>query len=445
MLRAWRSGSYAYVADGGGLRVIDVANPIAPTEMGFCDTPGYGTGSASGVAVAGDYAYVADGDGGLRVIDITNPLDPIEVGFYDIQELVYDVVVTENYAYVAASYGGLLVVNIADPTAPTEVGRYDTPGTAEGVTVVGTYAYIADGESGLRVIDVAIPATPIEVGFFDTPSYAKGVTVIGHYAHVADAGSGLHVIDITNPVIPSEVSFYETLESTHDVAVTGNYAYVADSAGGLVILQIKETYSISGQVLSDGTGLAGVSLSASAVHSTTTDVNGSYTLTGLSPGNYALTPSKNGYTFIPTFRNVSVPPDASAQDFTATLVGDAYEPDDICAQASVLTTNGIVQSHSFHQYTDADWASFAVVSGTTYIVQATSKSATADLELELHDRCDHAVITDTNAFGTSASVVFQAADNGVYYVRALNQLPEVYGLDVTYELSVRAQTPVVSW
>ena len=52
------SGNYAYVADDeSGLRVIDITNPSSPFEAGYYDTPGY----ASGVAVAGNYAYVADG------------------------------------------------------------------------------------------------------------------------------------------------------------------------------------------------------------------------------------------------------------------------------------------------------------------------------------------------------------------------------------------------
>jgi hypothetical protein len=47
----WRIGIQA------GLRVIDVSNPSSPREVGFYDTPGW----ASGVAVSGTYAYVADG------------------------------------------------------------------------------------------------------------------------------------------------------------------------------------------------------------------------------------------------------------------------------------------------------------------------------------------------------------------------------------------------
>ncbi len=64
------AGSYAYIADGySGLQVIDISNPAVPAIVGSVDTPD----SAVGAAVAGAYAYVADGYSGLQVIDISNP------------------------------------------------------------------------------------------------------------------------------------------------------------------------------------------------------------------------------------------------------------------------------------------------------------------------------------------------------------------------------------
>ncbi|MEO0070733.1 MAG: hypothetical protein ABIK39_01415, partial [candidate division WOR-3 bacterium] len=51
--------------DWAGLRVISIADPAHPNEVGYYDTPGY----ACGVAVSGNYAYVADYDAGLRIIE----------------------------------------------------------------------------------------------------------------------------------------------------------------------------------------------------------------------------------------------------------------------------------------------------------------------------------------------------------------------------------------
>ena len=36
-----------------------------------------------GVALAGNYAYVANGESGLSIIDVSDPTAPTEAGFYD--------------------------------------------------------------------------------------------------------------------------------------------------------------------------------------------------------------------------------------------------------------------------------------------------------------------------------------------------------------------------
>ena len=61
------NGNYAYIAGGNeGLRVINISDPAAPTEVGFYHI----SVRASGVAVAGNYAYVtgttSGSNGGLR-------------------------------------------------------------------------------------------------------------------------------------------------------------------------------------------------------------------------------------------------------------------------------------------------------------------------------------------------------------------------------------------
>ena len=74
---------------------MDISDPTTPTLAGSYDTGGY----AEGVAVSGDYAYVAND---------------------------YD------------GYKGLLIVDVSNKAAPTLAGSYDTAG-ARGVTVSGDY------------------------------------------------------------------------------------------------------------------------------------------------------------------------------------------------------------------------------------------------------------------------------------------------------------------
>jgi hypothetical protein len=143
------SGGYAYVADGiDGLRIINITSPASPTEVGFFDTPGY----AWGVAVAGAYAYLVDGEG-LHIINIANPARPSPVGTFDILQDAKDIVVVDNYAYVADFEQSAYVINIANPANPTEAGLYrTTPGYPEGVAVAGDYVYVAEGFAGMQVL-----------------------------------------------------------------------------------------------------------------------------------------------------------------------------------------------------------------------------------------------------------------------------------------------------
>ncbi len=60
-----------------------------------------------------------------------------------------------NYAYVAVGFNGLEIYNISDPSNPTFVGRCDTPGEAIDVIADGDYAYVADANSGLEIITIS--------------------------------------------------------------------------------------------------------------------------------------------------------------------------------------------------------------------------------------------------------------------------------------------------
>ncbi|MGC8724815.1 MAG: carboxypeptidase regulatory-like domain-containing protein, partial [Acidobacteriota bacterium] len=60
------------------------------------------------------------------------------------------------------------------------------------------------------------------------------------------------------------------------------------------------TYSISGSVTVNGSGLTGVTVSAGSSGTATTDGNGNFTISGLANGTYTVTPSLSGYTFSPT-------------------------------------------------------------------------------------------------------------------------------------------------
>jgi hypothetical protein len=118
------------------------------------------------VAVVENYAYLADGGDGLRIIDVADPAHPAESGSYATPGYAQDVALAGNYAYLADEIG-LRIIDVSDPATPGETGSCETPGNAQGVALAGNYTYVAD-ENSLRIIDVADPNHPTEAGFTDT-------------------------------------------------------------------------------------------------------------------------------------------------------------------------------------------------------------------------------------------------------------------------------------
>ncbi len=234
----------AYVADENyGLRVVDVHDPLQPFEIGFHDVPGPYE-FFQGVAVDGSYAYIADGGGlrtGLRIFDISEPASPNEVASLPLtgpddgalSPRTEDVAVRDGYAYLAAGTAGLRVVDVDDPTKPVEIGYYDTPGRSDSLTVLGRFVYLADGD--LRILDVSDPEAVAEVGFYDVPGSAQAPSVAVQGSRAVVTGQGLAVLDVSNPSMPTEVAAHPLPRGR--VAMEGETVYVVN--GGLFVLRLS--------------------------------------------------------------------------------------------------------------------------------------------------------------------------------------------------------------
>jgi hypothetical protein len=186
-------GNHAYVAAWtSGLYVMDVTDPAHPVKVGHCDTD-----SARVVTIAGNYAYVAD-QGETRIIDISDPTNPFNVGSFPSTYYAEGVDVVGHYMYIADGTT-IRIVDISDPANPTEAAYYDQLGYAYYIDIVADYAYVANDRRGLRVLDVSDPVHPHEVGYYDTPGYSVTVTkVVGGYAYVTDydgPDGGLSIIE----------------------------------------------------------------------------------------------------------------------------------------------------------------------------------------------------------------------------------------------------------
>jgi hypothetical protein len=229
---------YLYLADGQGVRVLDIADLTAPEVVGFYDTLGF----ALDLQIIDDLAYVAAREGGLYIGDFTDPTDPRHVSqLFDAgTDHVLDVQVSGDYAYVAMQGQGLKIVDVSQPDKPVIVGNLDTDGMAEAVVVDGGLVYLADGEVGIKVLDVSDPTAPTEVGRFDTPGYAQDLVLLDGYLYVADGPSrSLLVLDLNDPTNPLLMTEYETTGFVWGVTLSGSDAFLALGEQGLSIVSVE--------------------------------------------------------------------------------------------------------------------------------------------------------------------------------------------------------------
>jgi hypothetical protein len=224
-------GNYVYLGDRENwLYVIDISDPAQPTQVGLYSTPGY----TLDLAVMDGHLYLAKDlaaepqsyylGGGLHIISITDPTQPTEVGLYPAWGSAQGVSIKEDYAYVSNG-DGLRVIDIADPANPNEVSFFRTESVAWDVSVEGNCACVADAGLGLRVLDISDPAHPREVGSYVMSQSPYRVAMAGDYAYVIDY-QGLYVINLSDPPNLSLSSFHP-VSNPRDLAVLGRYAYVA--------------------------------------------------------------------------------------------------------------------------------------------------------------------------------------------------------------------------
>ncbi len=223
------AGDFAYVADtDSSMRVISIVDPAHPVEVGSCSTPDV----AINVAVRGQYAYVATSSG-FCVVSVADPTHPVQVGYLP-GDFEYNLDVSDNYAYVADHLhrGGLRIISVADPTHPTETAFFSCP--VQSVAVSAGLAYIGCNDSSFRVISVSDPANPVEVGRIDSIPWANGtqdVCLARGYAFVTTWSDGLHIVSIADSTRPAEVAAYYRLASCWSMAYQGRYIYVTASDG----------------------------------------------------------------------------------------------------------------------------------------------------------------------------------------------------------------------
>ena len=124
---------------------------------------------------------------------------------------------------------------------------------------------------------------------------------------------------------------------------------------------------------------------------------------------------------------------------------DEHEPDDVPEQASVITTDGAAQQHTFHQAGDVDWVAFTVSDDTLdYAIETFDLVGGADTVIYLYDSDRERLLDWNDDAGpdTRASrLTFRPYHSGTFYLKVVNYDSDVAGCAVGYAIRVRAASP----
>lgn len=116
--------------------------------------------------------------------------------------------------------------------------------------------------------------------------------------------------------------------------------------------------------------------------------------------------------------------------------GDAFEPDNDPAHASVIATDGSSQHHNFAATGDEDWVKFTAVAGTTYTIDTLNAEGLAHPFIELLAPDGTTFIDQSYSYESRIDFECPAGKGGTYYVRFWNEYGD-YGLDTGYDLRIQ--------
>lgn len=214
----------AAVAAENYLLMLDVTQPSAPVLLSATPQPG----SATSVALAGDYAYLKIYDG-VRVYDVSTPAQPVLVR--TLPGITERVVEDGGWLYVAG-LGGLKIYDLAVPGDPQLLGAYTDPDLImQDFAFSGSLFYIsADRLHGdyttpeLVIVDFANPAVPVFRTRWIPPMLtlsAMRVAAKGSTIYV-DLGTDIRLLSYTFPFPITELGTLTCGAPITDLDADGN-------------------------------------------------------------------------------------------------------------------------------------------------------------------------------------------------------------------------------
>jgi hypothetical protein len=213
---------------GSGLTLTDVTDPASPVPLSAFNT----TNGTMGLGIEGDLCVLANGFGGLRTVNVADPMAPVALGDLPFGANATDVYPVGNVAYAVAFGGGMLSIDITNPSVMSIVQQQPW-GFLNALDITGNIAWVADGQLGLRVVDITDPANLVSLATVAVGGQTRDVVrsePASSYVFLADDFYGLRQVDVSVPDSPVLIGSYPS----------GDRGMGVDVGGGLVVLAAGE-------------------------------------------------------------------------------------------------------------------------------------------------------------------------------------------------------------
>jgi hypothetical protein len=235
-------GDYAYVADGEGLKVFSISDPDSSSEVGSCSF----TGGLRSVAVHGPHAFVGGENAEFSVVDISDPpnvdndsiLSSGSISIY----VAWDIKVRGDLVFVADNQDGIVIIDISDPANPLEIPGALYSYDCLDIALLGDYAYIARGfDGGMTVLNIEDRGSQDQLilnteGVYPEPPttiWTNGVAVKDTNAYITVGYEGLRILDLSSGFSSineqGALSTSDPQGNPQGVDVQGEYVFIANS------------------------------------------------------------------------------------------------------------------------------------------------------------------------------------------------------------------------
>jgi|GEM_PF-6386250 len=292
------SGNYAFLAThNAGLRVMDLSNLEAITEVGHCyfDFSRYYQ-EVSEMTIYENYIFCFCSEDRIILIDISDPCHPFCVeNVYSEFNNISSFAIDNNTLYCTRNCEicEIMVIDISNPLNPTLTNSFSTEWSNWRITINSGYAYIlkkvyvlpecnesiiivnlSDMESlqivseisggqnepfwgysvegnrlylkrdnlGFTIYDIRTPQMPVYIGSTNTdPGFydyeRNSIEIIGNYAYVSRTHRRFNIIDISDPTRPSIVNTY-VVSGYRDFGLFNSFLFLCGSDKSFSILDI---------------------------------------------------------------------------------------------------------------------------------------------------------------------------------------------------------------